>query len=131
MKCIEDCGYQQRPDNIDVLKAHLEDCLANGACRRYEQEPKIVWRDGQFAVAFDAKKDERVFAVNLVRKKPMTLGPEKIKTGHEVAKAKRGKPRATRGGISGPTTTSPDKQIRKTTKSKDVIVNKEIVEEES
>ena len=113
MKCIESCGYQTKPDNINTLKAHLEDCLANGACKGLKKEPTIVWRDGEFAVVEKVGKKEQVFAVSLIKKKPVELTPDKIKTAREVAKAKMKGPNVTMGSISD---SDPDPGKRRSSK---------------
>jgi len=79
MKCIEDCGYKSKPDNLDVLKSHLEECLRSGASRRLKKDPVIIWKDGEFTVAEKATKKDRVFNVELVKKEPIQLTDDMIK----------------------------------------------------
>lgn len=44
MKCL--CGYNQKPDNVRILKAHLEDCLTTGALKDMHPAPVVIWRNG-------------------------------------------------------------------------------------
>lgn len=88
MKCIPDCGFQSKPDNLKVLTRHIEDCLSTGACRRLKKDPFVVWRDGEFTVIEKKPlKKDRVFPVELIHKKPIELTEDKIKTAAEVAQA--------------------------------------------
>ena len=80
MKCLEDCGYRAKPDNLDILKAHLEECLRSGASRRLKKDPLIIWKDGEFTVAEKATKKDRVFDVQLIKKEPIKLTEDMIKT---------------------------------------------------
>mgnify|MGYP000426721070 CR=1 FL=1 len=101
MKCIEACGYRAKPDNLNVLKSHIEECMAEGACRSLKKEPVIVWRDSEFTAAEKPKsKKEKVFPVTYVKKEALDLTPEMIKPVSEVVKAKAKKPTVTRGTIS-------------------------------
>lgn len=44
MKCL--CGYNQKPDNVKILRAHLEDCLTTGALKDMHPAPVVIWRNG-------------------------------------------------------------------------------------
>jgi len=79
MKCIEDCGYRAKPDNLDILKSHLEECLRSGASRGLKKDPVIIWKDGEFTVAEKATKKDRVFDVQLTKKEPVKLTEDLIK----------------------------------------------------
>jgi len=80
MKCTEDCGYKAKPDNLDVIKAHVEECMRSGALRRLKKDPVILWKDGEFTVAEKALKKDRVFDVTFIKKEKMTLTEDLIKT---------------------------------------------------
>lgn len=55
MKCL--CGFQQKPDNVRILKAHLEDCLTTGALKDLFPEPYVVWRQ-EFRVVKELENEE-------------------------------------------------------------------------
>lgn len=55
MKCL--CGFKQKPDNVRILKAHLEDCLTNGYLMDMHPLPHVVWR-GEFRVVQEMEIDE-------------------------------------------------------------------------
>lgn len=61
MKCVIECGYQQKPDNLEVLSKHLEQCLISGACSTLEKGPYVIWKDGEFSVVSKVTKKDRIF----------------------------------------------------------------------
>ena len=95
MRCIEACGYNTKPDNLNLLKAHLEECLAKGACKTLKKNPSVVWKDGEFVVVEKTTKKDRVFPIELAKRESVELTPELIKTGREVARAKKKPPTVT------------------------------------
>lgn len=64
MRCL--CGFQQKPDNLVILKHHLEDCLTTGALKDMYPEPHVAWRNREFAVVAELSEGEE----------PMELGLE-------------------------------------------------------
>jgi hypothetical protein len=87
MKCIEGCGYEQKPDNLDTLARHVEECLAEGVCQRLTSDPFVIWKDGGFAVVEKVTKKDRVFPITLIKKEPVELTDDMIKTIAEVSGA--------------------------------------------
>lgn len=73
MKCL--CGFKQKPDNIVILKHHLEDCLTTGALKEMHPEPHVVWRSNEFTVVAELDEGEA----------PMEIGIE-IKRGDAARK---------------------------------------------
>lgn len=111
MKCLEDCGYNAKPDNLDILKAHVEICIKSGACRRLKNEPVVIWKDGGFSVVEKAKKNDRVFDVKFIKKVPIELTEELIKKPSEYVF----EPNVTPGGIED---SRPKPKPKKTAKAK-------------
>jgi hypothetical protein len=62
MKCL--CGYNQRPDNVKILKAHLEDCLTTGDLKDMLPLPIVTWR-GQLCVVEELEDGEAELALNI------------------------------------------------------------------
>jgi hypothetical protein len=89
MRCIDGCGYHQKPDNLDALVRHLEDCLARGACQRLKKDPFVVWKDGGFAVVEKVTKKDRVFPITLIKKEAIELTKDMIKTSVEASSAQK------------------------------------------
>ena len=87
MKCLDECGYQQKPDNLDTLVRHIEECLAEGACQRLKKDPFVIWSDGEFAVVEKVTKKDRVFPITLIKKEPIELTEDMVKTVAEVTGA--------------------------------------------
>ena len=113
MKCLEDCGYNVKPDNLDVLKAHVEACMKSGACRRLEGEPVIIWKDGGFGVVEKAGKNDRVFDVKFVKKIPIELTEDMIKSPSDYIT----EPQVTPGGIEN-SKAKPKPRAKKPVKAK-------------
>lgn len=84
MRCIDGCGYQQKPDNLDTLVRHIEECLAEGACQRLKGDPFVIWKDGGFVVVERVTKKDRVFPITLIKKIAIKLTDDLIKTGADV-----------------------------------------------
>lgn len=61
MKCLNECGYQQKPDNLTVLTKHLEQCLSSGACKGLENGPFVIWKDDEFSVVDKVTKKDKIF----------------------------------------------------------------------
>jgi hypothetical protein len=80
MKCIPECGFAQKPDNLPKLTRHLEDCLFTGPCSTLKTEPFIIWKDGEFTISKKKTKKDMVFEVNLIRKVAVELKDNQIKT---------------------------------------------------
>jgi hypothetical protein len=80
MKCLPECGFAQKPDNLPRLTRHLEECLFDGACSSLKTDPFIIWKDGEFTVSKKKTKKDRVFEVTLVRKVAIALTESQIKT---------------------------------------------------
>lgn len=55
MKCIPECGFVQKPDNIMTLQKHMQDCFLNGAMKDIDDAPAIVWKDGELHIVFEAE----------------------------------------------------------------------------
>jgi hypothetical protein len=87
MRCIDGCGYQQKPDNLDTLVRHIEECLVEGACQRLKKDPFVIWKDGGFAVVEKVTKKDRIFPITLIKKEPIELTEDMIKTLAEVSRA--------------------------------------------
>ena len=85
MRCIDGCGYQQKPDNLDTLARHIEECLVEGACQRLKKDPFVVWKDGGFAVVEKVTKKDRIFPITLIKKEAIELTEDMIKTIAEVS----------------------------------------------
>jgi hypothetical protein len=62
MKCL--CGFQQRPDNAKILKAHLEDCLTTGALKDMLPLPVVTWR-GELRVVEELQEGEVVLDMGI------------------------------------------------------------------
>jgi hypothetical protein len=88
MRCIDDCGYKQKPDNLEILTRHIEECLAYGACQRLTKDPSVVWRDGEFAVVEEPSKSDTSFPITLIKKEAVELTEDMIKTLEELNRAK-------------------------------------------
>lgn len=86
MKCIPSCGYSEKPDNLNRLVRHLEDCLSTGASKRLKKDPYIIWKDGEFTVSEKKTKKDRVFDVQLKRKVALELKETQIKRVTDYAK---------------------------------------------
>lgn len=67
MKCL--CGFTQKPDNIVILKHHLEDCLTTGALKDMYPEPHVVWRS-EFTVVAELAEDETALELGIEIKRP-------------------------------------------------------------
>jgi hypothetical protein len=87
MRCIDECGYKQKPDNLEILTRHIEECLAYGACQRLTKDPSVVWRDGEFAVVEEPNKSDTYFPITLIKKEPVELTEDMIKTLEELNRA--------------------------------------------
>lgn len=87
MRCIDGCGYHQKPDNLDTLVRHIEECLAEGACQRLKKDPLVIWKDGGFAVVEKATKKDRIFPITLIKKEAIELTDAMIKTLAEASGA--------------------------------------------
>jgi ferredoxin len=87
MRCIDECGYHQKPDNLDTLVRHIEECLAKGACQRLAKDPFVIWKDGGFAVVEKVTKKDRIFPITLIKKEAIELTEDMIKTIAEVKAA--------------------------------------------
>jgi hypothetical protein len=61
MKCLIECGYEQKPDNLEVLTKHLEQCSTNGACSALDKGPYVIWKDGGFSVVSKVTKKDTIF----------------------------------------------------------------------
>lgn len=100
MKCIPSCGYNLKPDNINTLTRHIEECMSEGACRKLPDTPKVIWKDGEFTVVSKVGKKDTVFEINLIEKKAIELTPRQIKTAAEVVAQSTGGVNATMGPLS-------------------------------
>ena len=83
MKCIPECGFNEKPDNITKLTRHLEECLDSGPCSKLKKEPFVIWKDGEFTVSQKKTKKDMSFEIDLVRKEKIQLKPTQIKTGSD------------------------------------------------
>lgn len=54
MKCVETCGFDQKPDSLELLVRHVESC-SNAAP---VSDKMVVWRGGEFVVVSDLGEDE-------------------------------------------------------------------------
>ena len=59
MKC-EPCGFQEKPDNINKLKSHVETCSKVDL-----DKVKIIWRNSEMTAGYKPKKLEHQFQVEL------------------------------------------------------------------
>lgn len=68
MKCLPECNYSELPNNAIVLRRHMEACSLDGPLKTVE-DPKVVWRDGEFVVVRQPEEGEATFdsAINFVR----------------------------------------------------------------
>jgi hypothetical protein len=87
MRCIDECGYKQKPDNLEILTRHIEECLAYGACQRLTKDPFVIWKDGEFAVVKKVTKKDKIFPITLIKKEAVELTEDMIKTIAEVSGA--------------------------------------------
>jgi hypothetical protein len=69
MKCLPECGYSHLPNNAVQLKAHVEACFINGACKELTDVPLVVWRDGEFFVVRSTDKKEQLYDIGIVMPK--------------------------------------------------------------
>lgn len=88
MKCIDGCGYQQKPDNLNSLVRHIEECLTEGVCQRLKKDPFVIWKDGEFSVVEKVTKKDRVFSINLIKKETINLTENMIKMSSEIAEVR-------------------------------------------
>jgi hypothetical protein len=69
MKCL--CGLNEKPDNIHRLRTHLKECERAGRLPKSKKGHFILWRDGEFTVTTEKKKNEQDFGTELPEgKKP-------------------------------------------------------------
>jgi hypothetical protein len=61
MKCLIECGYEQKPDNLEVLTKHLQQCVTSGACSSLETAPYVIWKNGEFSVVTKVTKKDTIF----------------------------------------------------------------------
>lgn len=80
MKCL--CGFEQKPDNIIILKHHLEDCLTTGALKDMYPEPHVVWRNG-FSVVSELAEGEAALELGIEIKRPEAA---RLRIENEIAK---------------------------------------------
>lgn len=69
MKCLPECGYSHLPNNAVQLKAHVEACFINGACKELSDAPLVVWREGEFFVVRSADKKEQIYDIGIIKPK--------------------------------------------------------------
>ena len=69
MKCL--CGFNQKPENINTLRSHLDHCQSKGKIPKTKKGYFIVWRDGEFTVVDKTKKNENVFDDKKPQGKPI------------------------------------------------------------
>jgi hypothetical protein len=65
MKCL--CGFKQKPDNVVILKHHLEDCLTTGTLKDMFPEPHVVWRGAEFTVVKELDEGEAALELGIKR----------------------------------------------------------------
>jgi hypothetical protein len=65
MKCV--CGFKQKPDNVIVLKRHIEDCMLTGPLKDVYPDPAVVWRNHEFTVTTQVEEDEAIMDIGFVR----------------------------------------------------------------
>jgi hypothetical protein len=81
MKCIPECNYNVKPDNITVLNHHMLDCYIHGAMTDITEEPGIVWRNGELHVSLAAEVGDVLMQGNLVvPEAPVKAAPKKRAT---------------------------------------------------
>ena len=81
MKCIPECNYSAKPDNITVLNHHMLDCYIHGAMTDITEEPGIVWRNGELHVSLAAEVGDILMQGNLVvPEAPVAEAPKKRAT---------------------------------------------------
>jgi len=85
MKCL--CGFQQKPDNVRILKSHLEDCLTTGALKDMFPLPYVVWRQ-EFKVVEELQSEEAAIDLG-VEIKRAPAGVQRIEK--KLAAAEAGK----------------------------------------
>lgn len=56
MKCL--CGFQQKPDNLEILKNHVRACKK---IQKSEEKVFAVWRDAEFTIVLKTEKNEKTF----------------------------------------------------------------------
>ena len=69
MKCP--CGFNEKPDNLPKLRAHLETCQTSGRLPKPKSKNGyiIVWRNGEFAITDKKDKKETEFNAELPKGK--------------------------------------------------------------
>ena len=65
MKCV--CGFKQKPDNVIVLKRHIEDCMLTGPLKDVYPDPVGVWRNHEFTVTTQVEEDEAIMDIGFGR----------------------------------------------------------------
>lgn len=73
MKCLPECGYNEKPDNLQRLERHLQECLSDGAFSKLDVKPTVIWKDGEFTVVTKFGKKDQVFEVNPVAREPFEV----------------------------------------------------------
>lgn len=66
MKCL--CGYNEKPDNITKLRNHATKCVKTAYF--------IVWRDSEFTVTDEKKKNEQNYGTELPKGKKVVAIPK-------------------------------------------------------
>jgi hypothetical protein len=102
MKCIDGCGYNQKPDNLDTLARHIEECLVDGVCQKLKKDPYVVWKDGEFSVVEKVTKKDKIFPITLIKKEAIELTEDMIKTPADIAEVRAR--RVNMGAITGKNT---------------------------
>lgn len=65
MKCIDDCGWQALPNNLQAIERHLNECIVSGAWSKLKSDPIVVWREGHFVATTKSSKKEATFPISV------------------------------------------------------------------
>lgn len=58
MKCLNDCGWDHKPESLNLLVNHVEACAT---C--VPKDVKVVWRDSEFFVVETPEEEDTVLSV--------------------------------------------------------------------
>lgn len=58
MKCLSDCGWNHKPDSLNLLVNHVEACEV---C--VPKDVKVIWKDSEFFVVEETTEEDTVMDV--------------------------------------------------------------------
>lgn len=75
MKCLNDCGWDHKPESLNLLVQHVEACAV---C--IPKDVKVVWKDSEFFVVETPEEEDTVLSVEFRKFDPApTVEPIVIK----------------------------------------------------